>query len=154
MISDPTPATISIIITLSWSVRSVKPNEYCPAESHVQDVVSCTRAFAFSPSIVTKTTIAAAKETIVETVETYPAPRREIRVPASASAIVAASGLARQIQAAQFKFDYSSPEGPELVHVELEVPAAHRHDQPEADDDLGGGDGHDGDCEHLPVLVT
>ena len=40
MISEPTPVTISIITIDSWSVRSVKPKWYGPAESHVHEVVT------------------------------------------------------------------------------------------------------------------
>ena len=39
MISPPTPETISIIITLSWSVSSETSKWYRPAESHVHDVM-------------------------------------------------------------------------------------------------------------------
>ena len=67
-------------------------------------------------------------------------------------AAAAASGSSRQIQAAAFIAPY--PERPQLVDVELDVAAAHRDDQPEADDDLGGGDRHHGDREDLAVLVA
>ncbi len=102
MISDPTPVTISIIITLSWSVSSVSPKSYLPAESHVHAVLDSGRSAAERPSMITNATIAAANAPIVETVEMYPAPRRERRVPPSVIASVAASGSARQIQAAVF----------------------------------------------------
>ena len=69
MISEPTPATISIIITLSWSVSSVRPNLYCPAESHVHEVVVCALCAVDSPSMITKATIAAANETNAVAVE-------------------------------------------------------------------------------------
>src|SRR5437764_848128 len=98
-----------------------------------------------------------------------------MRVPPTVIAIVDASGSARQIQAAgaitagtrlssmsraariplrelqpNWARSASSAECPELVDVELDVAPAHRHDQPEADDDLGGGDGHHGDRDdHL-----
>src|SRR5206468_950587 len=48
----------------------------------------------------------------------------------------------------------SSPEPRHPIDVEVEPAPAHRHDQPEADDDLGGGDGHDGEREDLPVVVA
>jgi hypothetical protein len=38
MISEPTPVTTSIMKTASWSVSSVSPKWYCPAESHVHAV--------------------------------------------------------------------------------------------------------------------
>src|SRR5207237_9335471 len=48
----------------------------------------------------------------------------------------------------------SSAERRQLVDVERQAAARHRHDQPEADDDLGGGDGHDGEREDLPVALA
>ena len=74
-----------------------------------------------------------------------------MRVPASVIAAAAASGSSRQIQAAAFI--RLIRERSQLVDVELDVAAAHRDDQPEADDDLGGGDRHHRDREDLPVLV-
>src|SRR5437764_1215980 len=102
MISEPTPVTISIIIRLSWSVRSVRPKWYGPAESHVHDVVVWIRSPADFPRSDTNATIAAAKAPIVVRVERYAAPRRERRVPASAIAAAAASGRPRQSHAAAF----------------------------------------------------
>ena len=44
MISEPTPVTISIIMIESWSVRSVSPKSYWPAESHVHAVETDARS--------------------------------------------------------------------------------------------------------------
>ncbi len=70
MIRLPTPETISIIITLSWSPSIVRPKWYGPALSHVHEVVMWARLSAGSPSILTNTKTAAANEPIVVTVET------------------------------------------------------------------------------------
>src|SRR5438552_2393457 len=58
MISEPTPVTISIIITLSGSFRSVRPKWYGPAASHVHEVVSWARAPGERESMAAKTTSA------------------------------------------------------------------------------------------------
>ncbi len=70
MISEPTPETISIIMRLSWSVRSVSPKLYLPAESQVHEVVKCARASGDSPSMITSAATAAPNAIIVERVET------------------------------------------------------------------------------------
>src|ERR1041385_8122361 len=102
MISEPTPVTISIIITLSGSFRSVSPKWYGPAESQVQAVVVEPRCFGDSERSFAKTTIAAANAPIVVSVETYAAPRREMRAPAAVIATHPANGRPRQNQAAAF----------------------------------------------------
>src|SRR5215208_27005 len=89
-------------------------------------------------------------ETATESVARYPARRREIRVPANTSSTTAASGATRQTQAAAIT---SAAQSREPVDVEDEPAPGHRHDQPEAHDDLRGGYRHDRQREDLPVAV-
>src|SRR5262249_17086246 len=143
----PTPATISIIITLSWSVSSVKPNRYWPADSQVHEVVVCVRWSGLSPRSRMNATTAARNEPKVVAVEIKPAARRESAFPPSVIAIVEASGSSRQTQATAFIA--LTPQRPQLVDVEVDVAPAHRHDEAEADHDFGRRDRHHGDREDL-----
>src|ERR687886_3026891 len=95
-ISDPTPETTSIMKTLSGSTRIERPERYAPAPSHVHAVDRCERSSA--PHIEKNEMHAPTNATNVDVVARYPAPRREMRVPASVIAIAAASGDTRQSQ--------------------------------------------------------
>ena len=62
--------TISIITIESWSVSSVRPKWYGPAQSHVQLVVAAPRCDALLPAMSANATIAATNAPIVVAVET------------------------------------------------------------------------------------
>src|SRR3989304_4294811 len=126
-----------------------RPTANPPAESHVQAVESCARSSASSPERATKETSAPAKATNTESVATIPAVRRAMRSPATVIARQPASGASRQSQAPAIT---SSPQEGQLVDVELELAARQRHDQAEADHDLGGSHRHHGEREDLAVL--
>src|SRR5918992_4966320 len=147
----PTPETTSIMKTLSGSTRMERPTSKSPALSHVQRVDSSSRSSVSRPVSAKKVTSVATNEMPTEAVARYPAARREMDVPASVIASEAASGESRQIQAATVM---SPAQHRQLVHVEVEPPPGDRDDQSQADDDLRGGDGHDGEGEHLPVCVA
>src|SRR5439155_7436084 len=173
----PTPETTSIMKIESGSTRMLRPTWKLPAASHVHALESCERSPVSRPSIEKKATAAAMNETKTEAVARRPAPRRVQRVPPSVIATVAPSGANRQTHEAMItsfsaadaglasdarrrSFGQtgrvawrSSAQGRELVDVQHELPPVHGHDQAEADDDLGGGDGHHGEREHLPVEV-
>src|SRR3954451_9057615 len=152
-ISAPTPETISIIITLSGSTRTDRPDWYEPPSIHVHAVEMWCRSCGCSPRRPANAVNAPANATAVDSVETYAAVRREMRVPASVITSAPTSGESRQIHAPAVK----SPSAPKRVHavdVERDVLAIHRYDETEADDDLRRGDGHHGDREDLPGAVA
>src|SRR5437868_3018266 len=130
--------------TESGSTRMLSPKCSPSAPSHVQAESSCDRSAAGFDSMSTKATTAPANATVVDSVASQPAVRREMRVPARVRTSVPASGATRQIQAPAI-IGASPAERCQAVDVEWKAPARHRHDQAEADDDLGGGDGHHGD---------
>src|ERR671915_1941506 len=146
----PTPETTSIMKTLSGSTRMERPTSKSPALSHVQRVDSSSRSSVSRPVSAKKVTSVATNEMPTDAVARYPAARREMDVPARVIASEAASGESRQIQAAAVT---SPAKRRQLVHVELEATPRHGHDQPQSDHDLRGGDGHDGEREHLPVGI-
>src|SRR6266542_1224941 len=131
---------------LSGSSRIVRPAWKLPAPSHVHAVERWCRCAASSERSFAKATTAPTKDTEVDPVAIQPAVRPEIRMPASVIASVAASGVTRQIQAAAITL---ASERLQPVDVEREAPPRHCHDQSQPDDDLGRGDRHHGDREHL-----
>ena len=110
-------------------------------------VDDCARSASSRESISTKHQTAATKAPATEAVPISPAARRLIVLPASVIASAPASGRKRQIQAAGI----IPAQGREAVGVERDVTAGHGDDEPEADDDLRGGDGHHGEGEDLAV---
>ena len=125
------------------------PTSKSPVESHVQAVVSCSRSSARLARACRRTRRPRRRRRRRPTsVEIQPAVRRVIDSPMTVIAKAPASGAKRQIQAPAIM---PAPEHPEGVDVERQLAPAHRDDQPEADDDLGGGDGHHGEREDLAV---
>src|SRR5580765_3470693 len=151
-ISEPTPETISIMKMLSGSTKIDSPTWKSPAPSQVQAVERWCRWSGFSDRSFTKTTIAATNDTEVDAVAIQPAARRGARVPPRVIASAAASGESRQTHAAAIT--PSPAQASQAVDVQREAPPRHGDDQPQADDDLGRGDRHDGDREHLSRLLA
>src|SRR5918999_869834 len=109
------------------------------------------RSSGLSPSRPTNAIREQTKETSVAPEAMTPAWKRLMRSSRSAIATTAPAGAKRQIHAAAIT---SPSERRELVHVEVDAVARHGHDQPQADDRLGGCDHHDGEREDLPVAVA
>src|SRR5215211_3903620 len=149
-ISAPTPEMTSISKTARGSTRIESPTSRSPIVSHVHAVETTCRSSVSRERSSTNVTTAPPNETATESVARYPARRREIRVSASTSRTTAASGATRQTQAAAIM---SAAQSREPVDVEDEPAPGHRHDQPEAHDDLRGGYRHDRQREDLPVAV-
>src|SRR5687767_9632908 len=146
MINPPTPETISIIVTASGSTSSDRPTSKPPAASQVQAVVTSSRSSWPRPSRPTKAAIAPPKAVKTESVESHAAVRREIDSPRRVIRSAPASGASRQSHAPPIIWTtQSSAQHPQPVDVEVEPLARDRDDQAEADDDLGGGDGHHGE---------
>src|SRR5947208_4628779 len=134
--SPPTPLTISIIIVLRGSTSTSRPTLKLPLCSHVHAVEMCPvcDAFARSPKNDQR---APANATNTDVVESQPAARREMRMPASVIASVPASGAARQSQAPAITGErLSSAQLRQAVDVEREVPAMDRDHEPQSDTDL------------------
>jgi hypothetical protein len=96
----PTPLTISIMKTESWSTWIWAPILRSPAESHVQSVDECARSSGLSPRSTAKTITEQTNETSAEPAARKPATERVMLVPARAMATTAAAGAKSAIQAA------------------------------------------------------
>src|SRR3990172_2584240 len=154
--SPPTPETTSIIVAASGSTRTDMPRSNEPALSQVNAVESSERSPASRAHIAKNVTAAPPKATNTDSVEMTPAVRHEIVSPRSVITRAPASGASRQIQAPTVmpRRSPSAVQLAEAVDVERELAPGDRHDQAEADADLGRGDSHDGEREHLPVELA
>src|SRR5438093_11895632 len=98
-ISAPTPATINIIITLSGSISTEKPDLYEPPWIHVHAVDRWWRFDGWRSRRPMNDASAPPKATKQAPVAMKPVATRDSRVPASVITIAPASGARRQIQA-------------------------------------------------------
>src|SRR5689334_23255888 len=140
---------MSIMNTDSGSIRIDRPAWKLAPPSQVHAVESTIRSSASRPQSWMKVESAPPNATIVDSAEIHAAVRFEMFMPASVMTSAPASGASRQIQADAI---IGSPaEHREPVDVEREALAVDRHDQPEADHDLGSRHRHHGEREDLPV---
>src|SRR3990172_6182705 len=150
-ISIPTPVTTSAIVIASGSTRSVQSTVNEPAEIHSNSSNAWVRSSPGRESRSSRTRTATTNPAVIAAEATQPArlPRRR---PANRFTAAPASGRAGISQTRSSIA--SPPQDRGVVHARALPAPVDGHDDREADHDLGRGDHHREEGQHLAVQVV